>query len=673
MALVFNRASDNYLFTIAEARGKVGESLKLRSANSAAAIDISNTGTVDISGTFTVNGSSVASGDTVVLLAGTQEITGNKTFSGTTTINTLNINGGTITGITDLAIADGGTGASIASDARTNLGLVIGSDIQAYDTELAALAGLSSAANKGIQFTGSGTAATFDLTAAGKALLDDADAAAQRTTLGLGDIATQASNSVSITGGAIDGTTIGATTAAAATFSQINLYHSSGTSTITKDENKITIDPYPAGGDSSGTVVIEGNLIVNGNTTTINSTIVDISDSILTLNYGLTGAPSLDGGIVINRGSSASKSFLWDESQTTWTIGNETFNSRTLKTTNLNVTNLTANDGTAAGSIADSTGVVTLNNVDINAGTITGITDLAIADGGTGASNASDARTNLGLQIGSDIQAYDAELAAIAGLTSEADKGIQFTGSGAAATFDLTAAGKALLDDADAAAQRTTLGLGDIATQASNSVSITGGAIDGTTIGATTSTTGKFTTLELTGNLLPSNTTAQIPVTKSTFTLVNSNLGDLSGTNAQGGSTFVGSTGDADFQNATNYLASRIALSGDSLIKMEFKVNFVSSPEAEQTISFRVRRTIGGTTTIVFTDENIGSNMGVTFRNVYNGTFIDDLAASTVADNTNITYQLQYKRNCPNDDTISTNFGIVSGGNYIFLQELYCP
>jgi len=92
------------------------------------------------------------------------------------TINTATITGGTITGITDLAIADGGTGASTAANARTNLGV-----------------------------SASGSDTTYAYRA--NNLSDLASASTARTNLGLGSIATQSSSSVSITGGSITGIT----------------------------------------------------------------------------------------------------------------------------------------------------------------------------------------------------------------------------------------------------------------------------------------------------------------------------------------------------------------------------------------------------------------------------------------------------------------------------------
>ena len=106
--------------------------------------------------------------------------------------SSVSITGGSITGITDLAVADGGTGASTSGGARTNLGLVIGTDVQAFDAGLLSIAGLTTAADRMIYTTASDTYAVATLTAAGRALLDDASASAQLTTLGAAPLASPA-------------------------------------------------------------------------------------------------------------------------------------------------------------------------------------------------------------------------------------------------------------------------------------------------------------------------------------------------------------------------------------------------------------------------------------------------------------------------------------------------
>lgn len=224
-----------------------------------------------------------------------------------------------------------------AATARTNLGLAIGTNVQAYDAELAAIAGLTSAADQVPYFTGSGTAALATMTTFGRSLVDDADAATARTTLGLGTLATQSG-----------------------TFSGV----SSGTNT----------------GDQSvfSTIAVSGQ----------NNVVADSSSDTLTLVAG------------------SNITITTNESTDTITIA-------------------------ASGGGAAAWGSIT--------GTLSAQTDLQ---------SALDAK-----------QASDTELTAIAGLVSAANKLPYFTGSGTAALADFTAFGRSLVDDADASAARTTLGL----------------------------------------------------------------------------------------------------------------------------------------------------------------------------------------------------------------------
>lgn len=88
--------------------------------------------------------------------------------------------------------------------------------------------------------------------------------------------------------------------------------------------------------------------------------------------------------------------------------------------------------------------------------------DMFKSDSLSGLADYGIARSNLGLEIGSNVQAYDTTLQSLA--DSEGEGTVERLGNGSISTYTVTAQGKALLDDVDASAQRTTLGLGTGAT-----------------------------------------------------------------------------------------------------------------------------------------------------------------------------------------------------------------
>lgn len=283
-------------------------------------------------------------------------------IDGTAYIDTLEINGTVITptGV-ELNYVDGVTSAiQTQLDAK-----------QPLDADLTAIAGLTSAADKLPYFTGSGTAAVADFTAFGRTLVDDADAATARTTLGL-----------------VIGTDVQAYDAELASIAG-----------LTSAANKL---PYFTG---SGTAAL-------ADFTSFGRTLVDDADA-------ATARSTL--GLVIGTDVQAYDVEL------------------------AALAGLTS----AANKLPYYTGSGTAALADLSVFARTFLDD----------ADAATVRATLGLVIGTDVQAYDAETSALAGLVSAANKLPYFTGAGTASTTDFTAFARTLVDDADAATARTTLGL----------------------------------------------------------------------------------------------------------------------------------------------------------------------------------------------------------------------
>jgi hypothetical protein len=262
-------------------------------------------------------------------------------------------------------------GAADYAAMKSLLDLEVGVDLQAYDADLSALAGLTSAADALPYFTGSGTASTTTLTTAGRDLLDDSNASTMRTTLGLaiGTDVQAFDTELSVLAG------------------------------LTSAADRL---PYYTGLGTGALATF----------TSAGRALVDDADA-------ATQRTTL--GLAIG-------------------------------------TNVQAYDGELA-AIAGLTSAADAMPYFTGAGTASTATVTSTARTLLDDTTTSAMRTTLGVAIGSDVQGYDADLAALGGVTSAADTLPYFSGVGTATTTTLTSTGRSILDDASTSAVRTTLGV----------------------------------------------------------------------------------------------------------------------------------------------------------------------------------------------------------------------
>lgn len=336
-------------------------------------------------------------------------------YAGQTSLTTLGtITTGTWNGST-IAVANGGTGATSASDARTNLGVAIGSDVQAYNASLADIAGLTHA--DGSFVVSDGTNFTLET-----------------------------GNTVRASLGLTIGTDVQAYDAQLADIAG-----------LTPTDGNIII------GDGSNFVLESGNTartslgLGTGDTPTFNG-----------LNAGSAKITAL--GTPTADTDAATKAYVDTQVATANQLS---------ELTDVNITS--AGDG--AMLLYDTGNSEWIDNVMSGDATMTDGGVITLADGDS-------TRTNLGLAIGTDVQAYDAGLADIAGLTPTDGHIIVGDGSNWVQENGATA--------------RTSLGLGSISVQNTNNISITGGSLTGITT-FTTGTLGSTATIggdmSVSGNL----------------------------------------------------------------------------------------------------------------------------------------------------------------------------
>ena len=214
-----------------------------------------------------------------------------------------------------------------------------------------------------------------------------------------------------------------------------------------------------------GNATITGNLTVNGTTTTVNSNTIEVTN-----NFVFEGSTDDNNELTLTAGDPTADRTVTLPDATTTLVGTDATQTLTNKTINASQLSGTVANARLDAQLQDVAGLAVTNG------------NFIVGDGSNFvAESGATARASMGVTIGSDVQAFDLGLNSIAGLTTSANQLIFTTASDSYAVTSFTAFGRSLVDDADASAARTTLGLGTAATQnvgtsASNVVQLDGSA-----------------------------------------------------------------------------------------------------------------------------------------------------------------------------------------------------